>query len=62
MEDKIETVTISLIRFELMQKELRELREKVKEKTVIEYTLPPIYGQVTLVLIIAITMFMYINL
>ena len=51
MEIKNETVTLSLETYEEMKKELNDLREQVKEKTIVRYYYHPIYGYVALVII-----------
>lgn len=56
MEIKNETVTLSLETYEEMKKELKDLREQVKEKTIVKYYHHPIYGQVAFVIIFGLLM------
>ena len=58
MEIKNETVTLSLETYEEMKKELKDLREQVKEKTIVKYYHHPIYGQVVLVILFGLFMWM----
>ena len=56
MEIKNETVTLSLETYEEMKKELKDLREQVKEKTIVKYYHHPIYGYVAMAILMGLFM------
>ena len=46
-----ETVTLSIETYEEMKVEIKNLRQQVKEKTIIKEVLPPIYGYAVLAIL-----------
>ena len=55
MSDEKETVTILLSRYRKMEDEIKELRVKVEEKTIVKSIIPTEYMKVFLFLLYAIT-------
>jgi cell division septum initiation protein DivIVA len=54
MENNNETVTLSLKTYEDMKEEIKNLKEQVKEKTIIKYSTHPVYGYVALSIMFAL--------